>query len=662
MYKKILIVISLLFFQTVNSYAALDDLSREGLSYVEWGTTTSYGNVTPTTTAPRWAQMHWIAGLSVGVTYHYRMVTIENGITTASSDQTFTTASISGAISLADIGGGTINCNQPNKTYVLTGDITGNGTAINITAAGVKLDLDGHTIKFGNNTSSSVYGVQISASNVTICNGKILQMGTGAAYSAAIAAQSGADGVEIFGIRTDVHLDNTLPIKLKTPMDNVSVHHNLLYSTVTEIESRHWPGNDLLRIENITGGKYYIFENILTKGCHRGITFLDGGASATALIYGNDIKHQMDYVNGYAVMGALTNAKIYHNRITTSGRAVHMTAPNMEVYNNWIDTTGNVTKDDMPQGSRPWILRYVELHGIKLEEATSKNNKIYNNFVRIIQHTTDSLGQYVPPTPLNIACYDANAMNEVYNNKFVGLTDYSTTVHNAYGIWSTWASAVFCVDMTAGPAAGSNYAVSLHDNEFISNDFFVGAIYSSPTSTIKFTNNKFVLGPGPTATHTPYYGLGVSLQNDINSNNTMNATESTTPMLSTRIGTGKWNYASQTSAVIYWQITSDSGTTVIIPPGEDPLANVKGFPNPCNINNVFDKKFKITSVPPGSDVEIFNSYGELIRKQNAADFGNSGRVSWDGKNTAGEDVPRGMYMYVVTYGTYKKIGKIGLLR
>ena len=41
------------------------------------------------------------------------------------------------------------------------------------------------------------------------------------------------------------------------------------------------------------------------------------------------------------------------------------------------------------------------------------------------EYTLYMIWNYVAPTPLNLACYDRNGMNEIYNNTFIGSNDIS---------------------------------------------------------------------------------------------------------------------------------------------------------------------------------------------------------------------------------------------
>jgi hypothetical protein len=82
---------------------------------------------------------------------------------------------------------------------------------------------------------------------------------------------------------------------------------------------------------------------------------------------------------------------------------------------------------------------------------------------------------YVPPTPLNIVCYDPNGMNEIYGNTFVGITTYEKNRHGEYGDSGEWGTSIMFVMMNKGPAEPGKYSASIHDNQFFSNDLFINS-------------------------------------------------------------------------------------------------------------------------------------------------------------------------------------------
>ncbi|MDX6233867.1 MAG: hypothetical protein QOH68_2944 [Nocardioidaceae bacterium] len=91
--------------------------------HFEWGTTSGYGNATPTrSNAATGSKSELLTGLSSGTTYHYRIVASSRGGTTAGADRTFTTSvpppsQTSSAVLLVhgvnyDVPPASINCNS----------------------------------------------------------------------------------------------------------------------------------------------------------------------------------------------------------------------------------------------------------------------------------------------------------------------------------------------------------------------------------------------------------------------------------------------------------------------------------------------------------------------------------------------------------------------
>ncbi len=65
-----------------------------------------------------------------------------------------------------------------------------------------------------------------------------------------------------------------------------------------------------------------------------------------------------------------------------------------------------MTLSDLPERTRPFHHRMIELHGIKLEGSRARNCKIYNNFVRITQEQpVDSGGMGDPVNKMENGVY-----------------------------------------------------------------------------------------------------------------------------------------------------------------------------------------------------------------------------------------------------------------
>ncbi|NOY37287.1 MAG: hypothetical protein GXO83_06895 [Chlorobi bacterium] len=592
-------------------YWQLGDISSSARSYIEYGKTKKLGSQTQVTIKPRWAQYHQLKNLDPETTCYYRMVVVdpETNRETKSEILKITLKNKKNAIRIPDnITGSTpYILDKPGAYYILTKDITAKGTAIEITGKGVTLDLNGHTVTFGDDTNEQVYGVRFADwGNSVLCNGYIVQGRKSRDYSAAIVSLDRTVPTEIFGITTDVHLPNAFPVFMNHA-NKVNIHHNYIYSRVTEIECRHYPGNALMRIYTY-GGDIHIHDNLFSEGCHWGINVrIVSRTVKNVEIDHNDIRHHQQYVNGYAI-APCEGARVHDNKITSSGRGIHITKENIQVYNNYIDTKGHQQLSDYPAKTRPFKHRMIECHGIKLEGNHARNCKIYNNFVRITQYLpADSDGKgspedkmdngvyirssatslssdklvdttqnwekdrwrfyyvkyipdqppvkitgndahtlfadfkeavpseytiymkwiYVPPTPLNIACYDPNGTNEIYNNTFTGITYYNETRHGDYGDTGEWATAIMFIWMKYGPAEPGKFAACVHNNRFFSNDLFLNT-GTEVNMTVRIENNTFTLLKKPFATvrTNRIRGVGEAFEKQVrNSNNTFNEQE-----------------------------------------------------------------------------------------------------------------------------------------
>lgn len=575
-------------------YWTTGDVTVPARSYVEYETPGREKTRTPLTLEARWAQWHRIRGLPPDQARTCRLVNVDpkTGAETKSEPIEVPSLRDTKAIRIPQqVKGPPFVLDRPGAHYVLTEDVAAKGTAFEITAPDVTLDLDGHTVVFGDDTDDQVRGVWAhNRGKATICNGHIVQGRRSKAYSTAVESRWREAPTEIFAISTDVHLRCAYPVKFLGKATDVAVHHNLLTSRVIDIESRHYPGNDLLRLD-VSGGAIAVHDNLLTEGCHVGIRL--AGQGGRVEVHHNDIRHHQQYVNGYAIAAACPGADIHHNRITSCGRGVHLTREGIRLHHNHLDLVGHQQLDDIPAKSRPFKHHLVELHGIKLEGRRVNGCKVHENTVRIIQRQPlDSGGkgspedkaatgvylrgtatalrsdrlvdgtqrwerdrwrgchvryapglppvritgndatalfasfqaakpgeyaiympwQYVPATPLNVACYDPNAMNEVYHNTFVALTTYPKPRHGGYGSSGQWAAPLYLVGMTHGPARPGSHSILLRGNRFVTNDLFVGA--SRPVNmTVRVEGNTFALAetPPPTERSERFHRIGEPL-------------------------------------------------------------------------------------------------------------------------------------------------------
>ena len=145
-------------------YWQLDDIRAEARSRVEYGKTAELGSATETTPDARWAHLHRLTGLETGATYHYRLVVLDpkTGQAAKSGILALTTKKKDGAIRIPqEVKGPPFVLDKPGATYILTQDIVADGQAFVITGPNVTMDLDGHTVVFGNDTAEQVSGILV---------------------------------------------------------------------------------------------------------------------------------------------------------------------------------------------------------------------------------------------------------------------------------------------------------------------------------------------------------------------------------------------------------------------------------------------------------------------------------------------------------------------
>jgi hypothetical protein len=121
-------------------------------AWVEYGETASYGMQAGPDDRRYYLHVVYLHDLDNNTTYHYRYVaTDERGHVITSEDKTFTTHTPANVVYVpGSMGSPPYNLTQAGKTYVVTQDIVANGTAFEVGADDVTLDLGGHTVIYNN--------------------------------------------------------------------------------------------------------------------------------------------------------------------------------------------------------------------------------------------------------------------------------------------------------------------------------------------------------------------------------------------------------------------------------------------------------------------------------------------------------------------------------
>jgi len=85
---------------------------------------------------------------------------------------------------------------------------------------------------------------------------------------------------------------------------------------------------------------------------------------------------------------------------------------------------------------------------------------------------------------------------------------------------------------------------------------------------------------------------------------------------------------------------------------------VKVFPNPWRADRNASPLVTIDAIPTNSTVKIYTTSGHWVKTLPV----NGTQALWDLTNDHGDKVASGIYMYVITANSDKKVGKIAVIR
>jgi hypothetical protein len=202
-------------------------------------------------------QIHHLSGLEPETTYYYRRVGLdETGKTIVSKVRDFTTSDMSGVVEVpGDLDGPHYVLDQPDTTYLLTEDIVADGTAIEIAAGGVTVDLNGHRVVYANaavtdrdNSDVEKAGTGIWANSSTdlhdihILNGTIAEgdfIGNAGVHAVSLYE---VENIEMAGVSIYYHAAQVYAVYLGRTKGRMHVHHNHFVDRGFEIRDRHGSG------------------------------------------------------------------------------------------------------------------------------------------------------------------------------------------------------------------------------------------------------------------------------------------------------------------------------------------------------------------------------------------------------------------------------------
>ena len=322
------------------------DAETAGTGHVEYGPTEAYGKRTAEFSLPpvcdevpagvrvfqkpSWSQCHRITGLESGRTYHYRLVfTGPDNSAVKSQGMTFTTKALANAIRIPkeDVQGPPYVLDRPGAIYVLTENITADGTAFDIRAHNVMLDLDGHKVVYGLRSEEASHGIIAkSKRGLRIVNG-IVHQGPATVRRSYPVFLSGCGETEVCGLDVTYGDTDGQGILFAWAKEDNNVHHNVILDTGTTTTSRHQQINAIALPRG--GTRARVHHNLILRCRQSGISI---NGSQQRAIEGNPegsdfrIYNNMIYIGscmtnsmGIAASGGVRDYEIYNNRIYGRG-------------------------------------------------------------------------------------------------------------------------------------------------------------------------------------------------------------------------------------------------------------------------------------------------------------------------------------------------------
>ena len=493
------------------------------------------------------------------------------GVTTVSKPTRSKTVNITAPATLS----------QSDTEYVLQNDIVASGTAFTIKGSNITLNLNGHTVTYGNSGSSSAYGVYVDGyarSNIAVVNGKIVQgngscsgqSGTGTNCNPIYAYETFS--MEIGGVDISYRAADTHGIYLQWGKD-ASIHHSSIQDLGTKVTDRH-QGIDAIRAVGVTNAKVH---HSIVKTRQVGIRVGTNGE-----IYNNEVTINSQVTNSVGV--SLQTGSAHHNKVY--GYGVHPIAfwpdHDAKVYSNYAEVQN--TKSGSEYGDTGAAC-------LRMTWGTGDNSEImYNTFIVNASDSYNGTGVNSWGRALFVGLPDASLKADIHDNVIIATNNdgkgkaagIAIVTNNLSPnlkfrnnrVESNWANVLLADDY--GHADG--YARFI-DNTFVKRDNYsnyktVRSQYSSLPSTGVFTGNTMENGASMENIDLEFSGtgkkdifvywhLGVTVKNS-------SGTALSGASVSVKDSTGKVVYSGQTGSngsittdVLQFEAGNLSGSTVV---------------------------------------------------------------------------------------------------
>lgn len=205
-------------------------------------------------------QLHHLSDLEAETTYYYRLVARgDDGETIISHTRSFTTEDGSDWTAVpGDLDGPPYRLDDSSTTYYLSEDLSAPRTALVVEGTDITVDLNGHTVVYGDDelggvdendaeeSASGIWGRTGELSDIRIVNGQLSEGHVGNQSTSNGGLNpiylSGVDDIEIAGVSMDYHAAQIHALFLRYPSGRVHLHHNRFTDRGFEILDRHGSG------------------------------------------------------------------------------------------------------------------------------------------------------------------------------------------------------------------------------------------------------------------------------------------------------------------------------------------------------------------------------------------------------------------------------------
>jgi len=310
--------------------------SLPAISTVEYGEGKALDKKTGPTDRPYYIHVHTLRNLQPGTTYTYRISLRDEKSALIFSDvATFTTKVRRSGVSFPAEGSTPpYKLDIPGTTYVLSKDLITPGMAIQVIGDNITLDLNGHTVRFGEGATTEVdCGIACIGTETTkikyvptgfkIYNGtleqgasKALNDNTNSKRFCPITMK-GAD-IEAAGLHITYHGPQTWGMTVDHPSGAMHIHHNIFTDKGGIITDRHGSGTRSLGFTNKADGEnaFVFSHNLIRRTRQNGM----GGANTMSH---NEIYLDSCSTNSFAIQPnsapGVKAGDCHHNRIFGTG-------------------------------------------------------------------------------------------------------------------------------------------------------------------------------------------------------------------------------------------------------------------------------------------------------------------------------------------------------